>query len=63
MTLPFQISAQAPGVQKAYQRFIRQYGAKEGERIFLQYAEDHGTGKTLREKVNSVYRKGAKISS
>jgi len=61
VSLPFKISAQSEGAQKAYGRFVKQYGKKEGERIFLQYAEDHGTGKTITEKVNSVFRKGAKL--
>lgn len=61
MSLPFKIEAQSAGVQKAYARFVHQYGKKEGERIFLQYAEDHGTGKTIREKINSVFKKGSHI--
>lgn len=39
----------------------RQYGVDEGRRIFLAKAEEKGTGNTLRQKVNSVYHKGAKI--
>lgn len=62
MTLPFKLSAQSEGAQKAYGRFVKQYGKTEGERIYLQYAEDHGTGTTIRQKVNSVFSKGAKIS-
>lgn len=61
MTLPFKLDAQVKGVQKAYDRFVKQYGQKEGERIFLQYAEDHGTGSTIRKKVNSVFKRGAHI--
>jgi len=63
MSLPFKLSAQTAGAQKAYGEFVKQYGQKEGERIYLQYAEDHGTGNTIRQKVNSVFRKGAKIRS
>lgn len=61
MALPFKISAQSAGAQKAYARFVHQYGKKEGERIFLQKAAEQGVGKTLREKVNSIYHKGATV--
>jgi hypothetical protein len=61
MTLPFKLSAQSKGVQKAYRAFVKQYGAEEGQRIFLQKAEEQGTGTTIRQKVNSVYKKGAKL--
>lgn len=59
--LPFLLSAQPRGVQKAYANFISEYGKKEGERIFLAKAEEHGTGNTVRQKVISVYKKGAKL--
>lgn len=62
MTLPFDISKQSAGAQKAYKRFVHQYGKAEGERIFLKKADEQGTGKTIRQKVNSVYHKGAKIA-
>jgi hypothetical protein len=61
MSLPFKLNAQAAGVKKAYGRFVDQYGKKEGERIFLAYADEHGTGTTIRQKVNSVFKRGAKI--
>jgi len=61
MTLPFKLSAQSRGAQKAYKEFVKQYGKKEGERIYLQKAEEQGTGRTLRQKVNSIYHKGAKL--
>lgn len=61
MTLPFKISAQSKGAQKAYARFVHQYGKAEGERIFLQKAEEQGKGNTLRQKVNSIYHKGAHV--
>lgn len=51
------------GAQKAYSKFVVQYGAKEGTRIFLQKAEEQGKGNTIREKVNSVYHTGAKLDS
>lgn len=61
MTLPFKITAQSVGAQKAYARFVHQYGKVEGERIFLQKAEEQGTGTTIRQKVNSIYHKGATV--
>lgn len=61
MTLPFKISAQPATTRKAYDRFVDQYGKREGERIFIAYAEEHGHGNTIRQKVNSVFRRGVKI--
>jgi hypothetical protein len=61
MSLPFKISAQTAGAKKAYKNFIEFYGKSEGERIYLQKAEDLGKGNTLRQKVNSIYKTGAKI--
>lgn len=61
MSLPFKITAQTKGAQKAYTRFIEQYGKKEGERIFLAKADEHGKGSTLRQKVNSIYRRGGHV--
>lgn len=63
MTLPFDISKQTAGAQKAYDAFIKQYGKREGERIFLAKAEERGKGRTLREKVNFTYKKGARLDS
>lgn len=60
--LPFKISAQTKGAQKAYTRFVQRYGKSEGTRIFLEKAEERGTGKTVRQKVNSVYKTGATLS-
>ena len=59
--LPFKISAQTVGAQKAYRRIVRRYGLEDGRRIFLAKADERGTGDTLRQKVNSVYKKGAKL--
>jgi hypothetical protein len=59
--LPFLLSAQSKGAQKAHLNFIREYGYNEGNRIFLQKAEERGQGSTIRQKVNSVYKKGAKL--
>jgi len=60
--LPFKISAQTKGAQKAYRRIVRRYGRDDGRRIFLDRAEEHGEGKTLRQKVNSIYKYGGKFS-
>jgi hypothetical protein len=56
---PWKLEAQAKGVQKAYANFTQEYGQEEGTRIFLAKAEERGTGNTLRQKVNSVYKNGA----
>jgi hypothetical protein len=60
--LPFKITAQTKGAQKAYRAFVSEYGRDEGTRIFLAKAEEKGTGTTLRQKVNSVYKRGARLS-
>jgi hypothetical protein len=49
------------GAQKALGNFRDEYGAAEGLRIYLAKAEEHGTGNTLRQKVNSVYKKGGSV--
>lgn len=59
--LPFKITAQTIGAQKAYRRFVRRYGLEEGRRIYLQKADEQGEGSTLRQKVNDIYKTGAKI--
>ena len=59
--LPFDISKQTKGAQKAYNNFISEYGEAEGTRIFLAKAEEQGVGRTIREKVNSIYKHGAKL--
>lgn len=60
--LPFKRSAQPAAVQKALRHFEQQYGTRHGQRIFLKKAEEQGTGNTIRQKVLSVYKKGAKLS-
>jgi len=50
------------GAKKALGHMRAEYGAKEGNRIFLAKADENGKGKTLRAKVNSTYRKGAKLN-
>jgi len=59
--LPFDISKMSIGAQKAYGKFVKFYGQAEGTRIFLLKAEEQGAGKTLRERVNSVYHIGAHL--
>jgi len=61
LALPFDISKQSVGAQKAHTRFVKQYGKREGERIFLAKAEERGKGKTLVEKVNFTYKTGAHL--
>ena len=61
--LPFDISKQSIGAQKAYANMVKFYGKKEGVRIFLQKAEEQGKGNTIRQKVNSIYKKGAHIGT
>lgn len=61
VNLPFDISKQTVGAQHAYKRFVKQYGKSEGTRIFLAKAEEQGEGRTLRQKVNSIYKKGAHL--
>lgn len=60
--LPFKRSAQPVAVQKALRNFETRYGVRNGQRIFLAKAEELGTGNTMRQKVLSVYSKGAKLS-
>ena len=60
--LPFKLSAQPKSVQKAYGNFVKQYGKREGERIFLAKADEQGQGRTVRQRVLSVYKKGSKLS-
>lgn len=60
--LPFKIEAQTKGAQKAYKKIVKQYGTQNGPDIFLKRAEEHGEGNTVREKVNSIYKKGGKFS-
>lgn len=59
--LPFDITKAPAGVQKAYANFTKEYGQSEGTRIFLAKAEERGVGKTIRQKVISVYSKGVTL--
>ena len=49
------------GPRKALANMRKEYGPAKGNEIFLKKAEENGHGKTLRAKVESVYRKGAKL--
>lgn len=49
------------GAQKALGNFIGQYGKGEGERIYKAKADEHGKGNTLRQKINSIYKRGGKV--
>jgi hypothetical protein len=49
------------GAQKALRNFRRTYGSKEGNRIFLAKADENGAGRTLRQKVDSIYKKGGHL--
>jgi hypothetical protein len=59
--VPWKLSAQTVGFQKALRNFKEQYGPEEGVRIFLQKAEEQGAGNTLRQKANSIYKTGATV--
>lgn len=61
--LPFDITKQTAGAQHAYEHFVKFYGKREGTRIFLSKAEEQGKGKTIRQKVNFIYHKGAKVAT
>lgn len=60
--LPFKLSAQSRGAQKAYQGMVKQYGLDEGRRIFLAKANERGAGTTIRQRVNDTYKTGAKLN-
>ncbi len=61
--LPFDITRMSDGAQKAYTNMVKFYGKQKGTQVFLEKAEEQGKGNTIRQKVNSIYRKGAKIDS
>lgn len=60
-SLPFKIQNQTKGAQKAFRNFVNFYGTHDGPEIFLKKAEEQGQGSTIRQKVNSIYKKGAKL--
>jgi len=59
--MPWKMTAQTVGFQRAYRNFIDFYGYTEGNRIFWQKADEQGSGNTIRQKANSIYKKGAKL--
>jgi hypothetical protein len=59
--LPFDIKKMSAGAQKAFEEFVKFYGPVKGADIYLRKAEEQGVGNTIREKVNSIYHKGAKL--
>jgi hypothetical protein len=61
--LPFDITKQSKGAQHAYEHFTQFYGKSKGTQVFLQKAQEQGKGNTIRQKVNSVYHKGAKLGA
>ena len=61
MSLPFKLTAQTRGAQKAHKEFVKYYGKAEGERIYLQKAEDLGTGTTIRQKVNAFTKRAQSV--
>ena len=61
MAYNFKIRNLSKGAQKARRRMLKSYGRKDGDRIWRKKAEEKGKGKTLREKVNNTYKKGAKL--
>ena len=61
MKYQFKIRNLTKGAQKARRRMLRGYGTEEGDRIWREKAEEQGTGSTLRQKLNSIYKKGAKL--
>jgi len=58
---PFRISNLTKGAQKARKQMMKDYGSKKGEEIWVKRAEERGTGNTLRQMLNSTYKKGAKL--
>lgn len=61
MSYPFKIRNLSVGAQKARRNMQRFYGTEEGNRIWETKAEEQGEGNTLRQKVNSIYKTGAKL--
>jgi len=49
------------GAKKALGNMVQEYGLDKGLQVFLDKAREQGTGKTLRQKVNSIYKQGAKL--
>lgn len=51
------------GARRAWDAFVAQYGDEDGRRIFVKKALEVGVGRTAIQKVNSVFKKGANVSS
>lgn len=49
------------GAKKALANFKEFYGDAKGTEIFLRKATERGTGQSLGEKINSVYKTGASV--
>lgn len=60
--LPFLLSAQSRGVQKAYKNMVSEYGLVKGRQVFLAKASEQGTGNTIRQKADSIYTRGRKLT-
>jgi hypothetical protein len=48
------------GAQKALAAMQKRYGAKKGKQVFYAKANEKGSGKTMMQKANSIYKKGAR---
>jgi len=49
------------GAKKALGNMVEEYGPNKGLQVFLDKARERGTGNTLRQKVNSIYKKGGHL--
>jgi hypothetical protein len=49
------------GAKKAWDQMRADYGPEDGRRIFVQKAIERGSGKSMRELVDSTYAKGANL--
>jgi hypothetical protein len=58
---PWKLTAQTKGVQKAYRAFVDHYGPDEGVRIMLAKADENSAKRLQRERVNAVFKTGAKL--
>lgn len=51
----------AVGAKKALGNMIEQYGKEKAIQVFIDKAKEQGKGTTIRQKVNSTYKQGAKL--
>ena len=50
------------GAQKALKNFMNEYPSKDKAlQVYLDKAQEKGSGTTLRQKINSTYKTGAKL--